>query len=82
MRTRIQELESRLNRRDADTKSTAKTELPVASQKLVGDPILPSQGAEQKAAGTSNVKTHRCAQTGRAVTRESTPAGSSPSTDL
>ena len=59
MRTRIQELESRLNRREADMKSSTKAELPVANQKLVGNQVLPSQGAEQQPAGAINEQTPR-----------------------
>jgi hypothetical protein len=50
MRGRIQELESRLNHREADMKSATKAELPVANQKLAGDPVLPLQGTEQQPA--------------------------------
>jgi hypothetical protein len=59
MRTRIQELESRLKRREADMKSSTKAELPVANQKLVGNQVLPSQGAEQQPAGASDEQTPR-----------------------
>ena len=57
MRTRIQELESRLQQREADVKPVRITELPVTDQKGVGGSVLSSQNAQQQAVDASKDQT-------------------------